>query len=74
MRAWRPKYSEQAEEERRKSVTRAYAGVYLRRGKIERQPCIVCSAFAQMHHPDYSKPLDVVWLCESHHREHHQNT
>lgn len=23
------------------------------------------------HHPDYSRPLDVVWLCDSHHKAAH---
>ena len=37
--------------------------------RIERQPCAVCGATdrVQGHHNDYSKPLDVVWLCRDHH-------
>lgn len=27
----------------------------------------------EAHHPDYSRPLDVVWLCNTHHREAHKN-
>ena len=23
------------------------------------------------HHPDYDRPLDVVWLCQSHHKQAH---
>lgn len=50
-----------------KDAARSQAGVYLRRGKITRQPCIVCGKRAEMHHPDYAKPRDVVWLCRAHH-------
>ena len=41
-------------------------------GRMQRQPCEVCSAGkAHAHHDDYSKPLEVRWLCPKHHREHH---
>lgn len=50
----------------RKAVDRA-----VRRGKLERLPCEVCGDEAQAHHDDYSKPLDVRWLCFRHHREEH---
>jgi len=48
----------------------------LRDGRLVRQPCEVCQATArvQAHHDDYSKPLDVRWLCFTHHREHHGQT
>lgn len=25
----------------------------------------------EAHHPDYSRPLDVVWLCQTHHKQVH---
>lgn len=40
-------------------------------GKLNRHPCAVCGAKAQAHHADYSKPLDVMWLCPKHHAEQH---
>lgn len=43
-----------------------------RRGDIERLPCVVCGeekSFA--HHEDYSKPLEIIWLCRPHHMEKH---
>lgn len=41
-------------------------------GRLERQPCEVCgNPKAQGHHDDYSKPLQVRWLCHVHHREVH---
>lgn len=44
----------------------------VRQGKIKRQPCEVCGEpDAQGHHTDYSKPLEVRWLCAKHHREEH---
>lgn len=42
-------------------------------GKLVRQPCEKCGATkVDAHHDDYSRPLDVRWLCRSHHLEHHR--
>ncbi|HJV75392.1 MAG TPA: hypothetical protein VJ654_14290 [Noviherbaspirillum sp.] len=44
----------------------------IRDKKIEKWPCQICgSAKVEGHHADYDKPLDVVWLCNKHHREAH---
>lgn len=43
----------------------------VRDGKLKKQPCWVCGSKAVAHHPDYSRPLDVVWLCHPHHRQTH---
>ncbi len=41
-------------------------------GKIIRQPCEVCGKKeSQGHHEDYSKPLEVKWLCRRHHADVH---
>jgi hypothetical protein len=41
-------------------------------GRMVRQPCEICGeVLSQAHHDDYSKPLEVRWLCRLHHREHH---
>lgn len=47
-------------------------GNALRDGRIKREPCVFCaSEKVHGHHRDYSKPLDVVWLCpKCHHRLH----
>ena len=44
----------------------------IRDGKFESLPCSICGELkAQAHHDDYSKPLDVIWLCTKHHSERH---
>ncbi len=35
--------------------------------KMVKQPCSVCGLIAEGHHPDYTKSLEVVWLCQKHH-------
>lgn len=67
-REWRAAYPE-----------RAAAQVVLRRAVIKgfvlRWPrCAVPDCEdrqLEAHHPDYSRPLDVVWLCVTHHRQTH---
>jgi hypothetical protein len=45
----------------------------VRQGRLKRPPCSVCGqANAEAHHEDYSRPLDVKWLCHRHHCEHHR--
>ena len=42
--------------------------------KVYRKPCEVCGEIkSEGHHEDYSKPLEVKWLCPSHHRLVHTN-
>lgn len=44
----------------------------IRDGKLKKKPCEVCGhPLVQAHHDDYSKPLEVRWLCVQHHNEHH---
>lgn len=67
MREWR-KGRPLTPDQRRKDSARSYANTYLRRGLLQRQPCRECGAAnAEMHHPDYAKPIDVIWLCRECH-------
>lgn len=44
----------------------------IRDGKIVRQSCRVCGdPKSHAHHADYSKPLEVDWLCARHHQREH---
>jgi ribosomal protein S14 len=38
------------------------------------RPCLLCgSPSTIMHHEDYDKPLNVLWLCRQCHNEYHTN-
>lgn len=45
----------------------------LRDGRLKKLPCAKCSTtkLVQAHHHDYSKPLDVEWLCRPCHLNEH---
>lgn len=67
MRTWRKAHLPTAEQ-KRKSICRSYLNVYVRRGKVERKCCEVCGEKKVLaRHLDYSKPLEVKWLCRRHH-------
>lgn len=56
-----------------KRAAHILVGNAIRDGKLMKQPCEKCgSKKAQAHHDDYTKPLDVRWLCTKHHREVHR--
>jgi hypothetical protein len=57
------------------------SAIAIRYGVLIPEPCSVCGVFGknesgrsiiEAHHEDYTKPLDVVWLCQKHHRERHK--
>lgn len=45
----------------------------IKSGKLTRGLCVKCGASnTEGHHEDYNKPLDVIWLCERCHINHHR--
>lgn len=74
MRDWRKTHPMNAEQRRRDSA-RSYTHTYVKRGKIVKpDACEWCKSPEKIeaHHPDYSKPLEVIWLCRSCHTLHHR--
>jgi len=57
-----------------KSIARSYLNVYIKRGKISKGFCFCGKPGEEAHHEDYSKPLEVIWLCREHHIEKHSIT
>lgn len=58
--------------ERREAAVKL--GNAVRDGKVIPWPvCAIpeCYAKPEAHHPDYSQPLQVVWLCSAHHKQAH---
>jgi hypothetical protein len=76
MKRWLKEHPEKMNEDRRR-FPEAYAAHTLvnnaiKNGRISKQPCKVCGAVrVTAHHEDYSRPLDVVWLCPQHHSDLH---
>lgn len=63
---------------RKQNPERRAAQIYLnnalRDGRVIRWPtCALpdCEQKPEAHHPDYTKPLSVVWLCAPHHKQAH---
>jgi hypothetical protein len=41
------------------------------KGTLVKLPCFCGNPNVQGHHPDYTKPLEVIWLCARHHVQLH---
>ena len=65
-RAWR-------EEDKRRSRAHHAVSYAIRRGLLDRLPCIRCGEEKSLaHHEDYDKPLEVMWLCQPCHKQRHK--
>lgn len=53
----------------KKAATAAVSNA-IRSGALQKEPCEFCGSKdkVEAHHQNYSKPLDVHWLCGTHHR------
>lgn len=46
----------------------------IKSNNLKQKSCIVCGdKKVDAHHEDYSKPLEVIWLCRTHHFHLHEN-
>lgn len=52
-----------------KALARSLLASAIRCNRVKRLPCEICGEKAEGHHENYSKPLEVRWLCFRHHRE-----
>lgn len=59
--------------EREKFIANSRTSYAVKTGKLIKRHCEICGSFFKInaHHEDYSKPLNVKWLCWDHHMEIH---
>ncbi|WP_407475415.1 hypothetical protein [Elizabethkingia anophelis] len=56
-----------------KSQARIKVNTAVKSGILVKKPCEMCgNKKSEAHHPDYKKPLNVIWLCREHHLEIHK--
>jgi hypothetical protein len=57
-----------------RQAARDYINRLIRQGVVTRLNCEVCGSQknVEAHHDDYTRPLDIRWLCRVHHDEHHK--
>ena len=68
----RDRYANDPEFNKRKKARNAIS-IRLKRGTLQRGSCEVCGVTkTEAHHVDYDRPLDVRWLCTTHHRQTHE--
>lgn len=61
------------EKNREKFIANSRLRYAVKTNKIKKLPCSICGDIkSEAHHPDYQKPLEVIWLCDFHHKEEHK--
>ena len=56
-----------------KIVAHSMVAYAIKTGRLIPKSCELCGAEnSDAHHDDYSKPLDVIWLCRKHHAKRHK--
>ena len=70
---FRVKRNDWKKKNKRKKQAHEMVLYHLGKGTLKRSPCSVCGSLkVDAHHCDYSKPLDVMWLCRAHHMQWHR--
>ena len=60
------------EKNRHKQLAHRAVRNAIRNKVLLREPCRECGeTLSEAHHEDYSKPLEVIWLCKRHHHDLH---
>lgn len=60
VRSWRAKNPDKVSAHRKVFIEK-------RAGRLKSEPCFCGENKTEAHHSDYSKPLEVTWLCKKHH-------
>lgn len=62
-------------ERKYKTIARKMVEKAVHEGTLTKKNCEVCGNERSLgHHSDYSRPLEVTWLCQKHHSEVHRKT
>lgn len=68
-------YENQKKKFPEKVFARRCVEVAIKSGLLKKEPCEKCGAKkVEAHHPDYSQPLKVKWLCMKHHKDLHRSS
>lgn len=57
---------------REKYIAHKKVFIEIRSGRLRAENCF-CGKKGEAHHDDYSKPLEIIWLCRGHHLERGRN-
>lgn len=61
VRKWRTKFP-------KRRAAQVAVFVEVRAGRMRKGICFCGDINTEAHHPNYNKPLEVMWLCKRHHR------